>query len=393
MKIKNILKNRKGFSLLETLVTMSVFLIVLSGVYVMVVHYGEVSRTEHSRLRMQQESRFLMSNFASEVKNAGSVLTVAFTGGFLRGKDPFFNGIFPLNQTNYPDGIILATGDPEAVTRTLAPYSPAEGNVIQVEYTEVKAYDETRPYEYRQWSPNDTGIILSDEGYLVFKVEEIVPGNPGAIQIREEPVYYSGLLNTTASAFKGIGYSDPTETKGNFIEYPSSAPVIRLDSFSIYLFKEVAHSMDDVSVRLVRQFIRVTDCFGFEDALMEGPDVEKSVISENIWDLQISYIAYENFKDANPDTEIDSAHHYFAGGTTSQNEADLMNDLRARNLKQLNFTAISITDEYGGSGDFEERLVPAIGDRVAYKLPAGKYNYKIINFSLEPKNYSIIFSL
>jgi len=390
MKIKNILKDRKGFSLIETLITMSVFLIVLSGVYVMVVHYGDVSRTEHSRLRMQQEARFLMSNFASEVKNAGSVLTVTFTGWFLEGKAPYFNGIFPLNKTNYPDGIILASGDPEAVTRTSDAYNPMDGNVIPVEDTNVPAYDDTRPYEYRQWAPNDIGIVVSDEGYLVFKVEDVTATS---IQMREEPVYYSGLLNTTASPFKGIGYSDPVETKGNAIEYPRHAPVVRLDSFSIYLFKEVAHPRDDLSDRLVRQFTRVSDCFGQEDALSDGSDSIKSVISENIWDLQIAYIAYENFKDADPDTDIDIAHHYFAGGTTSQNAYDLLDDLRARNLKQLDFTAISITDEYGGSGEFDERKVPAIGDEGAYDLPSGKYNYKIVSFSLEPKNYSIIFSL
>jgi hypothetical protein len=176
------------------------------------------------------------------------------------------------------------------------------------------------------------------------------------------------------------------------IEYPKHAPVVRLDSFSIYMFKEVAHSMDDISDRLVRQFIRVTDCNGLEDALSDGSDAVKSVISENIWDLQISYIAYENFKDADPTTDIDTAHHYFAGGTTSQSKDDLLADLRDRNLKQLDFATISITDEYGGSGEFEKRLLPAIGDRTPNYLPSGKYNYKIINFSLEPKNYNIVFS-
>jgi len=390
MKIKHILKDRKGFSLIETLITMSVFLIVLSGVYVMVVHYGDVSRTENSRLRQQQEARFLMSNFASEVKNAGAILTVTFTGWFLEGKAPYFNGIYPLNKTNYPDGIILASGDPEAVTRTAVPFNPGEGNIIQVEDIDVPAYDVTRPYEYRQWAANDIGIVVSDEGFLVFKVEDVTATT---IQMREEPVYYSGLLNTTASPFKGIGYSDPAEIKGNAIEYPKHAPIVRLSYFSIYLFKEVAHPRDDLSDRLVRQFIRVSDCFGQEDALSEGSDSIKSVISENIWDLQIAYIAYENFKDSDPDTDIDNAHHYFAGGSTSQVVYDLLDDLRARNLKQLDFDAILITDEYGGSGEFEKRKVPAIGDGGSYDMPSGKYNYKIVSFSLEPKNYSIIFSL
>jgi prepilin-type N-terminal cleavage/methylation domain-containing protein len=391
MKIKNKSNNRKGFTLIETLITMSVFLIVLSGVYMMVVHYGDVSRTEHSRLRMQQESRFLLSNFASEVKSAGAVLTITFTGWFLEGKEPYFNGIYPLNKTNYPDGIILASGDPEAVTRTTSAYSPGtHGPVIPVEDTTVPAYDDTRPYEYRPWSPGDIGIIVSHEGYLVFKVELV---SQTTIQMRGQAVYYSGLLNTTASAFKGIGYDDPAVINGNLIEYPKHAPVVRLSSFSIYMFKEVAHNIDDITDRVVRQFIRVSDCFGLEDALSDGSDVVKSVISENIWDLQIAYKAYGAFRSATPDTPIEDGHHYFAGGTTSQNVNDLLDDLRRRNLKQLDFDTISITDEYGGRGAHDERLVPAIGDQGAYNLPAGKYNYKILSFTLEPKNYNIIFAL
>lgn len=389
MKIKKLLKNREGFSLIEMLITTAVFVIVLSGVYLMVIHYGDVSRTEHSRLRMQQEARFLLSNFASEVKSAGAVLTVTFTGWFLEGKAPYFNGVYPLNQTNYPDGIILASGDPEAVTRLSAPYSKSSGNVLPVEDTTVPAYNPARPYEYREWAAGDIGIVISHEGYLVFKVEEVTRTS---ITIRGEPVYFSGLLNTKASPFMGAGYTDTSAYKGNAIQYPLHAPVVRLDSFSIYLFKEVAHHLEDVTDRVVRQFIRVTDCFGQEDALSDGSSSVKSVISENIWDLQISYIAYERFKEATPDTDIDNAHHYFAGGETSDVLDDLLVDLRARNLKQIDFATISITDDYGGSGEFEQKLLPAIGDQVAYYLPGGKYNYKMVNFSLEPKNFNIIFS-
>ncbi len=390
MKIKNILKNREGFTLIEMMVTMSVFLIVLSGVYMMVVQYGDVSRTEHSRLRMQQESRYLMSSFASEVRNAGSVLTISFTGSYLAGKDPYFSGIFPLNQTNYPDGIILASGDPEAVTRTSEAYSFAnQGIVIPVEDTTVAAYDPSRPYEYREWSPNDTGIVLSDKGYIVFKVTDV---SQKTITIRDEPVYYSGLLNTVASPYSGVSYSEEVEMDGTAIEYPKHAPVIRLNSFSIYLFKEVPHHTEEVSDRLVRQFTRVTDCLGNEDALSEGSDTIKSIISENIWDLQISYVGYEKFKDVAPDTPIELSHHFFAGGETSTSTENLLTDLKNRRIRQLNFVAISITDDYGGRGEFERRLMPGIGDEPPYYLPAGKFTYKIVSFSLEPKNYNTIFS-
>lgn len=383
------LKDQKGFSLVEMMVSMGLFLVVLSGVYVMVVHYGEVSRTEHSRLRMQQETRFLMGPFASDVQNAGAVLTITFTGHFLK-NDPYFNGLWPLNKTAYPDGMIVAAGDPEAVTRLTEPYVPGDsGSVLTVESTELAGYDATRPYELRQWAKGDTGIIVCKEGYLVFSVETLTETT---ITMREEPVYYSGLMNTTASPYSAVTYTDPAETNGDSVEYPQDAPVIRLDSFAVYLFKEVAHPIDGISDRLVRQFIRVSDFMGEADPLGDGSKAVKSVISENIWDMQITYLAYENFDELTPDIDIDNTHYYFAGSTTNPSADDLVVDLRARRLKQVDISVITITDEYGGRGEFTDRLVPALGDGISYYLPPGKYNYKIVDFSIETKNYNIIFS-
>ena len=383
------LKDQRGFSIIEMMISMGLFLVVLSGVYVMVVHYGEVSQTEHSRLRMQQETRFLTGPFASDVQNAGAVLTITFTGFFLK-DDPYFNGIWPLNKTNYPDGIIVASGDPEAVTRLMEPYVPGDsGSLLTVETTELEGYDATRPYELRQWAKGDTGIIVCNDGYLVFSVESITATS---ITMREEPVYFSGLLNTTASVFGGVSYVDTAAIPGDSVEYPKNAPVIRLDSFAIYLFKEVAHPFDSVSERLVRQFIRISDCMGEADALGDGSESVKSIISENIWDMQITYLAYENFDELTPETPIDNAHYYFAGGTTNSSADDLVLDLRNRRLKQIDMSVITMTDEYGGTGDFENRYVEAIGDRIGYYLPDGKYNFKILDFSIETKNYNIIFS-
>jgi prepilin-type N-terminal cleavage/methylation domain-containing protein len=386
-KIK--LKDQRGFSLIEMMISMGLFLIVLSGVYVMVVHYGQSSQTEHSRLRMQQETRYLTGPFASDIQNAGAVLTITFTGFFLK-DDPYFNGIWPLNKVNYPDGIIVASGDPEAVTRLTESYIPGDsGPVLAVETTELEGYDATRPYELRQWAKGDTGIIVCKEGYFVFCVERLTDTT---IIMREEPVYFSGLLNTIASTFEGISYADTVEVPGDSVEYPVNAPVIRLDSFAVYLFKEVAHPFDSISDRLVRQFIRISDCMGEADVLGDGSKAVKSIISENIWDMQISYLGYEHFDELTPETPIDKAHYYFAGGTTNSSADDLVDDLRARRLKQVDISVIIMTDEYGGIGKFEDRFVPALGDRIGYNLPDGKYSYKIVDFSIETKNYNIIFS-
>ncbi|NIO84453.1 MAG: hypothetical protein GTN53_28415, partial [Candidatus Aminicenantes bacterium] len=153
-------RNQSGFSLIETLVTMTMFFFILYGVYAMISHYGDVTRTEHSRIRMQQESRYLMASFTGEIKEAGAVLTLANTPAFLKEK-PYFNGIFPLNQTAFPDGIIIATGDPEATTKLAQPFNGG-ASVLTVKNAEVPGYDPGLPLYANNvlpWLKGDKGIV------------------------------------------------------------------------------------------------------------------------------------------------------------------------------------------------------------------------------------------
>ena len=110
---------RKGFSLVEAMVVLVLMLIIMSAVYMMIMYYRDVSGTEQARVRQTQESRFLLSVFSSELKNAGAVMTLVNTGGFLT-MPPYFNGIYPLNNTDVPDGVIVASGDPNAVSKLVA---------------------------------------------------------------------------------------------------------------------------------------------------------------------------------------------------------------------------------------------------------------------------------
>ncbi|UCH92431.1 MAG: hypothetical protein JSV88_19330 [Candidatus Aminicenantes bacterium] len=383
------IQNKKpgGFSLIETIVTMSLFFGILFIVYVMIQHYGDVSKTEHSRQTLQQESRYMVSSFADELKEAGAVLTLAHTGSFLASA-PFFNGIYPLNSTYFPDGIIIATGDPEAVTKLTNTFNPGETS-LQVESTTVEAYDPDFPYENPQWGLGNTGIVLSATGYYVFSVTS-ASGN--SISVGETPVYYSGLLSTTYYYDDAQGNSP-----GNSIAYPENSPVVRLTNFSIYLFREIDHPklVDDYgNPQKIRQLIRVTDTKGAADPFTGGADF--SVISENIWDMQISYIAYENFAAADRETTIDPAHHYFAPNSIYTDPytalTALLEDIRTRRLKQLDISIIAITGELGGTGQLPTAgQLPTIGDNQSYNyLPDRKLGYRLFSFSIEPRNYNII---
>lgn len=393
-------RSQSGFSLIETLVTMTMFFFILYGVYAMVSHYGAVTQTEHSRIRMQQESRYLMSSFASEIKEAGALLTLADTPSFLRKNDPnavaYFNGIYPLNQTAFPDGIIVATGDPEAFTWLTGPLNGG-ATVLTVNNAEVPGYDPGIPlYEniVLPWMKGDKGIVISKEGYLVFSVESVSTtageNTPDFITIRNTPVYYSGLLDTGGNPSGTARYTDTAPTPGNAVTYPVRAPVIRLTNFSIFLFREVITPGKD---RNTRQLIRVTDTKGVSDVLDVKKDADITIVSENIWDMQISYIAYEDkvFQTADRYTTPDPNHHYFAGGMTSSSLVNLLEDIRTKRLKQLDMTIVSITEELPGKGEKikGERQIPAIGDQSAYYLPAGKYSYRLMTVSLDPRNYNI----
>lgn len=394
MKMK--MHGEKGFSLLELLVTTSIFLIVLLGVYTMVNHFADASRTENSRLRMQQETRYLTANFSAELKNAGSVLTIASSGNFLRA-DPYFCGIYPLNNAGFPDGIIIAVGDPEAVTTLTAPHAfNSDGVELQVKSTSVPVYydepaDETTiSVNPKPWAAGDIGIVMGTTGYYVFEVEAV---DATSITTRAEPVYYSGLLNTS-------NYVDAEAVKGNIIQFPGSegadpkAPVIRLSSFSIYMFRVIPHPIYHyIEDRMLRQFVRVSDTMGVADVLSGGAVVD--IISENIWDMQITYLAYTDFAAADPTTAVDPAHFYFGPAASSSNVLEnLLTDIRGKFLKQFNITFVTITDEYGSQGHYDTgnkdyNRIPVIADSGSYKLPFGRYGYKILALQIEPRNFNI----
>lgn len=389
------MKNEKGFSLVETMVTMALFFVVLGSVYSMVIHYGNVSRTENSRIRMQQESRYMMTNFTQEIQDAGAVLTAM---GLER--PIIFNGVYPLNQTDYPDGFIVASGDPDGVTRLAEDYSFADDSYYLTVDTVIKTtsagYNPAKEYEFRAWKPGDKAILVNQNGYLIFKVKTVTynTNDTDIIEMREQPVYYSGLLYTQSSRSAGARlYTDTlgSGVKGNDVTYPAKSAVIRLTSFAIYLFQDITYPSVS-GERLIHQMIRVTDAMGEADVLLGTSTAEKSIISENIFDLQISYKAYETnevFKESTPTTTTDLNFYYFGGTGTSSDAGALMTNFRNLLVKQVDIAVVNLTDEFGSEIELNHS-VPAIGDESAYTLPYGRYGYQLYSQSIDLWNYNVM---
>jgi len=350
------MRRQNGFTLVEAMIVTTMMLITMGVIYSMIIYFRDVSGTEQARVRQVQESRFLLSSFSSDLKNAGAVLTMTHSGAFL-GAAPFFNGIFPLNNTGFPDGMILASGDPGGVTKLVAEVNPSDSNVLDVDSIAANP----------AWAAGDIGVLLSTEGYYVFRVSAVGT----TISMASTPLYYSGFLNTA-------NYADPTATKGNNIEYPVNAPVVRLDKFGIYLISE---AYDFAAGHMRRQLIRVGDCNGDADVLGAGSAAEKSLIADNIWDMQFVYTSYPNFP--NVSGKID----YFKKGSAAT-LTDLLDDMRTRAFKEVTLTVVALTDDYPGKGKVTY-TIPEIGDENSYTIPSGKFNFRIQSQLIEPKNFSI----
>lgn len=69
-------EKQKGFTLIELLITMGILIMIVLPVTDLIVHYAHFSQTEQAQMRLNQESRFLLSSFASELKSAGCVLSL-----------------------------------------------------------------------------------------------------------------------------------------------------------------------------------------------------------------------------------------------------------------------------------------------------------------------------
>jgi type II secretory pathway pseudopilin PulG len=350
------MNKRSGFTLVESMIVVVMMIFIMSSVYMMIMYYRDVSGTEQARVRQTQESRFLMSVFSSELKNAGAVMTLVNSGGFLA-TPPYFNGIYPLNNTDFPDGLIVASGDPNAVSKLVSATTPATATLELNNTTATPA-----------WAIGDHGMLIGPDGFYVFAVKDV---DSSSIEMEGVPVYYSGLLNTA-------NYDDPETTLGNAVTYPVNSPVMRLGEFSIYLVQE---RHDDAKDRDVRELVRVTDCNGEGDVLNAASTATKGVIAENVWDLQLVYSTYPNFPDIS--TRLD----YFTSGGSSDRD-NLLTALRVKTLKELTAHVVALTDDYPGRGTVTYPL-PLLADRPAGTLPTGKFNYRTFTFLIQPRNFNI----
>lgn len=371
------MKNEKGITLIETLVSSALMLIILGSAFTLIIHFGNAQKTELALTRLSEESRFMFNAFAEELKDAGAMLTLSHSNSFLS-NTPYFNGVFPLDKTNGPDGIILASGDPNGATTLTVAFSPPSGP-LTVKSTFRK--DGITP----AWAAGDKGIVIAANGYYVFSVTAV---SPTTLTIRNTAVYYSGLLNNCGTyAYTDTLQNPPATVKGNLITYAGSSsppytPVMRLTNFSIYLFNQI---YDNRTKRNINRLFRVTDTLGVGSTALLNT---QSVVSDNVYDMQLSYTFYTAFPAAAPTYTF---YRYTPDpALPAPYDTDTVFSLiQKKYLKEINVTIVVLTDEYGGRGKII-RTIPAIENQPGFSLPSGKYNYKIYSYNIQNKNFNIV---
>jgi prepilin-type N-terminal cleavage/methylation domain-containing protein len=380
-------QNSKGFTLMEMIVASTILLIIVSSIYALILRTQRTHLTEDRKLDMNQAARALEVLLYDDIRSAGAVLSLLHTPTFLGSPAPF-TGIYPLNNNNFPDGIIIASGDPLAITESTGDFTPGSHNTINV--TSTDTFDGTQP----AWGINDFGLVSRAEGYYVFKVVQAPALGDTSLSIRSTAVYYSGLLNTANYDDLTDDHNIDSNNSGSDYTYFAGSPVIRLNYFNILLVKE----QDGV-----RTLTLTTDTEGEGNVLADGKETTTRAVPfvPNIEDIQFEFvtkpIAPTNVADFWAASATDGS-----GGTAHANPCsdpngaeckNFINQFVGRNIASIRVYALFKTEEerekHAGSGIKFDK--PRMGDVAAVTLPVGRFHYSYMRYEIAIRNYHIAY--
>jgi len=393
------MKKNKGFTLIEVMVSSIIFLIVMGTMYLLIMRTQTFHLTEGRKLDMNQASRAIELVLCDNIRSAGSVLSLLYTPSFLGGPSPF-TGIYPLNNTNGSDGIILAAGDPKATTKTTTTFDP-QGDITLF----LDSVDDQDDPTITAWNQNDIGVIVRTSGYYIFRVNQPVVLGSAQLSIRATPVYYSGLLNT-ASAFSALQYDDLSEDANhlgiagndNTTPYQIGSPVIRLEYFNIFLVNE---ETDAHTGNIVRSLTLTTDTQGVGD-ILNSPATDSRLIPivPFIEDIQFEYITKDNPPDlwSSIGTTIPPGGNNFSdpcpiGAPGAANCVPFINQFTNTNIASVSVYILLKTEEeknkMSKSGLIYHK--PIMGDAPAFTVPIGRFHYSYMKYETFVRNYNGVY--
>ena len=375
------MKNNQGFSLPEMLVSSTILLVIIITIYFLITSTQSIHLSEGRKLDMNQAARAFEQLLCDNIRSAGSILSLLHTPTFLE-SPATFTGIYPLNNNTFPDGIILASGDPSGVTETTAAFV-ASGSPTTISVTTVVDPDDP---SIPAWQQDDIGLVAKTEGFYIFKVTATPAITDTALTIRTTPVYYSGLLNTTNYDDLIDDHNPDANKKGNAYTYAIESPVIRLEYFNIFLIKEQSG---------VRSLTLTSDTEGVGDILNTAPTATRAVtIFSNIEDLQFEYLT----KDNPPEfwasiTTTGTSYSDPCSSIPSASCTSFISQFTSRNLAAVRVYVLFKTEEEinkpQGSGiEFSK---PVMGDIAAATIPVGRFHYSYMRYEVSTRNYHIVY--
>ncbi len=355
-------RRQSGFTLVEMMISATLMVIVFISIFSVIVASQRIHNTENRRLDMNQSARGIDQFMIEPCRDAGAVLGMLNTVSFL-GALPEFNGVLPLynpvDPTAYPDGILVAAGDPAAVTFLADDFSDGD-DAITVLTTNVQPVNIT---PVRAWHAGDFGMIARAGSYYVFRVTEEVASDT-ELSVATTAAYRSNLLATT-------NYDDPCSHNGD--PYPSGLPVIRLDHFAVFLVRSESDGsrtlvmVNDFNGANLAADLSTAPAYIASGSRMTGP----VPILTNLQDLQISYVLND--------------------GTVLPSGAAAKDALLNKTVAALRFEVLLRTEEETdkqGAGIVYRQ--PPMGDSAASgQLLTGRYRYQYFSREIGLRNFII----
>lgn len=375
------MKNNRGFSIPEMLVSSTILLIIVIAIYFLISSTQATHMAEGRKLDMNQAARAFEQMVCDNIRSAGSVLSLLHTPTFVGSPVPF-NGIYPLNNTTFPDGIILASGDPKGVTKTTADFV---ASTLPTSISVDSVVDPDDPFK-TAWVKDDIGMVCRAEGYYIFKVTATPATTDTTLTIRATPVYYSGLLNTANYNDLADDHNSDANKKGNAYTYPIDCPVIRLEYFNMFLTKV---ENGNRVLTLTTDTEGVADIFGAAITTTRGVPV-----FHNIEDLQFEYVSsdipVELWASAATTGTIHSDPCASSSSTTC---TDFISQFLNRNIGAVRIYALFKTEEETNKpqGSGIEFGKPIMGDAAAQTIPPGRFHYTYMKYEVATRNYLILY--
>ncbi len=363
---------KNGFTIVELLIYITIMGIVLTSLYGMLIYYKRALKLEESRIKGQQQARYFFTSFASTLRDAGAMLTLANTPNYLK-EDPYFNGIWPINSNSGSDGIIVAVADLHAVSSLNQTYNPGDDTVY---FEPITITDNIEP--------GNLWIISGREGYIIFESNTVfATGSTISSLSVDDIVYYSGYLNDDPYRDRLIPHASGEDVSpGDQVAYPEKSMIAKLSDFGVYMVKDIGSGKRALTVysKPVKE--------------LSSDPVENHILIDDIWDMQVTYGIYDDTTNSvryyctKDSSTWGNVYPDVCVGGVDQRCIDFINGIRSKNLREIIIDFVIVTEKAVPAEQILQ--IPSLGDRASWTL-SGSHTFKLYTIRVEPRNYNISF--